>query len=69
MIEVKVYGFTITAYDDQEKIYDFFIPMDKSRITNREAKEHLPVTHKLYDMKRTNKSFKVEFEELQKIAK
>lgn len=68
MIEVKVAGFTIRAYDDQEQLYDFFIPMDKSRITNKEAKQHLPVTHKLYDFKRTSKSYDVDFEQLKKIA-
>lgn len=67
-IEVKVYGFNLIVYDENDSIYEFFIPMDKSRISKREAMLHIPELHSLYDIKRTNKTYKVDYEDLQKIS-
>lgn len=67
-IDVQVKGFNIYCENDMGEYYDFFIPKDHYRMFKTEAKEHIPETHKLIDIKRDSKTYRVNYEALKEVS-
>lgn len=69
LIEVNVTGFNITALDEDQEVYDIFVPMNAYRLTNKQVYMFIPASHELVDTKRTSERRYVTYEDLIKISK
>lgn len=68
IIDVKVKGYCIYCENDVGEIYDFFVPKQDYRMYKTEAREHVPETHKLIDIKRDFKFYRVPYDKLKEIT-
>ena len=61
-VDVEVKGFVIYCENDLGELYDFFIIKQHYRMFKTEAREHIPETHKVIDIKRDIKTYRVDYD-------
>ena len=67
-VDVQVKGFNLYCEDDEGTEYDLFVPKDHYRMFKNEAREYIPETHKLIDIKRNYITYRVDHDNLKSIA-
>ena len=66
-IQVKVKGYKIYCENQDNELYDFFIPKEQYKMSMKEAKEHVPEMHKVIAVKRDTQTYYVTFDDLKTI--